>query len=319
MKLVILDGYTENPGDLSWQGIADYGDLTVYDRTPPEEIIARMAGAEAVFTNKTLITEKAMAATPSLRYIGLLSTGTNTVDLNAAKARGIPVTNIPAYSTDEVAQHTLALLLEICNQVGLHSGEVQAGRWAKSADFCYWDAPLLCLAGQTFGCIGFGAIGRRTAQLMRALGMEILATGSRETEEGRALASYVPLEELLAKADVVSLHCPLTPETKHLIDEKRIAQMKDGAILLNTARGPLIDEEALAAALASGKLYAAGLDVVSKEPMKPDNPLLGAKNCYITPHIAWAPFSARSRLMGIAEANLRGYAEGKLQNVVNGL
>ncbi len=317
MKIVVLDGYATNPGDLSWEGIAAAGELTVYDRTSPEELPKRIEGADILITNKTYLSAKTIQGCPKLRYIGLLSTGTNAADLAAARERGIPVCNIPAYSTDEVAQHTLALLLEITNQVGLHSAGVQAGEWARSPEFCYFRTPLMALAGKTFGCIGFGAIGQQTGRLAAAFKMRVLACGSRETEAGRAIAAYVTQDDLLRQADIISLHCPLNAETKGLIGPENLAKMKDGVILLNTARGPLVNEQALADALASGKVYAAGLDVVAREPMDENSPLLGAKNCFITPHNAWLPLDARRRLMDTAVANLQGFLNGQPQNVVN--
>ncbi len=319
MNIVILDGFTANPGDLSWENIEKHGSLQVYDRTTPEDTETRIESAELVLTNKTVLGKKEMDGAKKLRYIGVLATGTNVVDLPAAKERGIVVSNIPAYSTNEVAQHTLALLLEICNQVAHHSTEVHKGRWKNSADFCFSDTPLISLHGKTFGAIGFGAIGRRTAELCKAFGMHILATGSRETAEGKALAEYVSLEELLQRADVVSMHCPLTEGTKGIIDKQNLAKMKDGAILLNTARGPLLDEEAVRNALESGKLYAAGLDVATVEPMGENSPLLLAKNCFITPHIAWAPLDARRRLLSVAAENVAAFLSGQPQNVVSGL
>lgn len=319
MKIVILDGYTENPGDLSWEGIARLGELTVYDRTPkdPEEICRRIGGAEIVITNKTPLTAEILGRCPGIRYIGLLSTGYNIVDCAAARAHGIPVTNIPAYSTDAVAQLAMALLLEITNQVGRHSAAVRDGKWSSCADFCFWETPLTELSGKTMGIIGFGRIGQAMGRLAKAFGMNVLAAGSRPTEEGRAIADYVELEELLSRSDVVSLHCPLFPETERLINKHTIERMKDGAILLNTGRGQLICEPALAQALHSGKLRAAGLDVLSQEPPAADNPLLTAPNCFITPHIAWAAKESRARLMTIAEENLRLFLAGTLQNVVN--
>lgn len=319
MKIVILDGYTENPGDLSWEGIARLGELTVYDRTPkdPDEICRRIGDAEMVITNKTPLTAEILGRCPGIRYIGLLSTGYNIVDCAAARAQGIPVTNIPAYSTDAVAQLAMALLLEITNQVGRHSAAVREGKWSSCADFCFWETPLTELSGKTMGIIGFGRIGQAMGRLARAFGMHVLATGSRPTEEGSAIADYVELEELLSRSDVVSLHCPLFPETERLINKHTIERMKDGAILLNTGRGQLICEPALAQALHSGKLRAAGLDVLSQEPPAADNPLLTAPNCFITPHIAWAAKESRARLMTIAEENLRLFLAGTPQNVVN--
>ena len=320
MKIVVLDGFAENPGDLSWEGLEALGELTVYDRTDPTDeglILARIGDAEAVYTNKTPLCAAVIAAAPRLAFIGVLATGYNVVDTAAAAARGIPVCNVPAYGTGAVAQHTFALLLEICNQVGHHSTAVQAGRWAQSPDFCFWERPLMELAGKTMGIVDFGRIGQAVGRIARAFGMEVLATGSRPTPEGEAIARYVPLEELLARADVVSLHCPLFPGTARLIRRETIAQMKPGAILLNTGRGPLVDEQDLADALNAGRLYAAGLDVAVTEPLRADSPLLGAKNCFITPHIAWASRESRQRLMDIAVENLAAFTRGEVVNAVN--
>ena len=319
MEIVILDGYTENPGDLSWAGLEALGSLTVYDRTPkePEEIIRRIGQAEIVITNKTPLTAEIFDRCPRIRYIGLLSTGYNIVDGAAARAHGIPVTNIPSYGTDAVAQAAMALLLEITNQVGHHSIAVREGRWSSCADFCFWDHPLMELAGKTMGIIGFGRIGQATGRIARAFGMDVLATGSKPTEAGQAIGTYVGLDELLAKADVISLHCPLFPETEGIVNRNTIARMKDGVILLNTGRGQLIVDQDLADALHSGKVRAAGLDVLSQEPPTADNPLLSAPNCFLTPHIAWAAKESRQRLMDTAVDNLRQFLAGKPQNVVN--
>jgi len=317
MKIVILDGYTENPGDLSWGGFEALGALTVYDRTPTDQIVPRIADAEAVITNKTPISAGTLAACPSIRYIGVLATGYNVVDIAAAKWRGIPVTNIPAYGTDAVSQFAIALLLEICHHAGHHDEAVHQGRWAGNPDFCFWDYPLIELAGKTIGIIGLGRIGQSTARIAKALGMNVLAFDQFQTDAGRAHASYVTLDELLGASDVIALHCPLFPETENIICKKTIAKMKDGVIILNNSRGPLVNERDLADALNSGKVYAAGLDVVSTEPIKPDNPLLQAKNCFITPHISWAPRESRQRLMDIAAANLQAFTYGKPVNVVN--
>lgn len=314
MKIVILDGYTENPGDLSWDGFKVMGELAVYDRTPPDEVLSRIGDAQIVYTNKTPLTKELIDRMPNVRYIGCLSTGYNVVDGAAAKARGIPVTNIPTYGTTAVAQYVFALLLEICHHVGHHSGAVHAGRWSGAQDFCFWDYPLIELAGKTMGLIGYGRIGQATARIARAFGMDVIASDTQAQAR-----EIVPLEELLARSDVISLHCPLFPETEGMINRDTIARMKDGVILINTARGPLIVEEDLREALLSGKVYAAASDVVSTEPIRPDNPLLGLDNMIITPHIAWASKESRQRLMAIAVENLRAYLAGQPQNVVNGV
>ncbi|WP_333648579.1 D-2-hydroxyacid dehydrogenase [Lacrimispora sp.] len=318
MKIVILDGYTENPGDLSWSGMEQIGEVTVYDRTPQELIIQRIGDAEAVYTNKTPLTKSTLEACPSIKYIGVLATGYNVVDIEAAKERGIPVSNIPSYGTEAVAQFTIALLLELCHHIGDHSRSVMAGDWTRSEDFCYWNYPLTELAGKTMGIIGFGRIGQAVAKIAQALGMKILAY-SRTREEGLETETcrYAELDELLANSDVISLHCPLHPDTQGMINKETIAKMKDHVMILNSSRGPLIVEEDLKEALNSGKVGGAAVDVVSAEPMKADNPLLKARNCIITPHIAWAPKETRQRLMNIAVDNLRAYAEGCPQNVVN--
>jgi glycerate dehydrogenase len=320
MKIVILDGYTENPGDLSWDGIAAYGDLTVYDRTPVDdeaEIQKRIGDAEVVFTNKTPISAATLAAAKNLRFIGVLATGYNIVDVAAAKAKGIPVSNVPAYGNDAVAQFAIALLLEICHHVGHHDQAVHEGKWNTNPDWCFWDYPLIELCGKTMGIIGLGRIGRSTARMAGAMGMKVLAYDSFENDAGREVATYVTLDEVLAQSDVIALHCPLFPETQGIINKDTIAKMKDGVIILNNSRGPLVVEQDLADALNSGKVYAAGLDVVSTEPIKNDNPLLTAKNCLIKPHISWAPKESRQRLMDIAVGNLKAFADGKPVNVVN--
>ncbi|MCL2580521.1 MAG: D-2-hydroxyacid dehydrogenase [Oscillospiraceae bacterium] len=320
MKIVILDGYTENPGDLSWKGIEAFGELTVYDRTPlhdEAEILKRIGDAEVVYTNKTPLTKSVIEKSPAIKFIGVLATGYNVVDVDAAKGRGIPVCNVPAYGTDAVGQFAIALLLEICNRVGHHADAVSKGRWESCPDFCFWDFPLIELAGKTIGLIGFGRIGQVTGRIAKAMGMEVIAHDEVQTDSGKEIAKYVSLEELLAKSDVISLHCPLFPATQGIVSKDNIAQMKDGVIILNNSRGPLIVEQDLADALDSGKVFAAGLDVVSIEPIKGDNPLLKAKNCLITPHISWAPKESRQRLMDIAVGNLKGFVEGKPTNVVN--
>lgn len=320
MKIVILDGYTENPGDLSWEGFEALGELTVYDRTEPtceQDIIGRIGGAEIVIVNKTCITRAVLDACPNIRYIGVLATGYNVVDVAAAKERGIPVCNVPAYGNDAVGQFAIALLLEICHRIGHHDRAVRAGRWGESGDFCFWDHPLIELAGKAMGIIGFGRIGQVTGRIARALGMNVIAYDQAPNDSGRSLAEYVPLDELFAKSDVISLHCPLFPSTKGIINKGTIAKMKDGVIIINNARGPLIVEQDLADALQSGKVYAAGVDVVEVEPIRADNPLLHAKNCVITPHISWAPKESRQRLMDIAVNDLKAFLAGAPINVVN--
>ena len=320
MKIVVLDGFCLNPGDLSWQAFADIGDLTVYDRTPlddSEEIIRRIGDSEIVLTNKTPISRTTLDRCPAVRYTGVLATGYNVVDTAAARERGIPVCNVPAYGTQAVAQFAIALLLEICGRAGHHDQAVHSGRWSECPDYCFWDYPLMELAGKTMGIIGYGSIGQAVGRIAAALGMEVIASGPHPWSEGERPARYVPLEELLESSDVVSLHCPLLPETKGLINRDTIAKMKDGAILLNNSRGPLLVERDVADALNSGKLYAAGVDVADVEPLPADSPLLKAKNCVITPHISWAPLEARRRLMEIAAANLRAFLDGRPVNVVN--
>jgi len=318
MKIVILDGYTENPGDLSWEGFEQLGKLTVYDRTSltdAGEAIARIGEAEVVLTNKTPLTRDILSACPSVRYIGLLATGYNVVDIVAAKEKEITVCNIPTYGTSAVAQMVFALLLEICHHVGEHSQAVLNGDWTNCADFCFWNYPLIELMDKCIGIIGFGRIGQNTAQIAQAFGMKVLAYDEHVIEEAKGLGEYVSLDELLSQSDVISLHCPLFPSTAGIINKDNIAKMKDGAIIINTSRGPLIVEQDLADALNAGKVYAAAVDVVSTEPIKADNPLLKAKNCIITPHIAWAPKESRKRLMDIAVDNLKAFLDGKPVNI----
>jgi len=318
MKIVILDGYTENPGDLSWEGFEQLGELTVYDRTSltdAGEAIARIGEAEVVLTNKTPLTHDILSACPSVRYIGLLATGYNVVDIVAAKEKEITVCNIPTYGTSAVAQMVFALLLEICHHVGEHSQAVLNGDWTNCADFCFWNYPLIELMDKCIGIIGFGRIGQNTAQIAQAFGMKVLAYDEHVIEEAKGLGEYVSLDELLSQSDVISLHCPLFPSTAGIINKDNIAKMKDGAIIINTSRGPLIVEQDLADALNAGKVYAAAVDVVSTEPIKADNPLLKAKNCIITPHIAWAPKESRKRLMDIAVDNLKAFLDGKPVNI----
>ncbi|MDR1570331.1 MAG: D-2-hydroxyacid dehydrogenase [Oscillospiraceae bacterium] len=320
MNIVILDGYTENPGDLSWDALKAIGDVVVYDRTPltdQAEIVRRIGGAQIVLTNKTPLNREVLEACPALEYIGVLATGYNIVDTAAAKAQGIIVTNVPAYGTEAVAQFAIALLLEVCHHIGHHDRAVHSGRWTECPDFCFWDMPLIELSGKTIGIVGFGRIGRTTARIASALGMKVLATDEYPDDSGAAIADYVQLETLLERSDVISLHCPLTPATEGLIRKETIAKMKDGVILINNARGQLIREIDLCEALESGKVAAAGLDVVSTEPIRADNPLLRAKNCIITPHISWASKESRARLMEIAVENVRGFISGAARNVVN--
>lgn len=320
MKIVVLDGYTENPGDLSWDGLAALGELTVYDRTPPEdeaEIVRRIGDAALVFTNKTSVTRRVMDACPQMRFIGVLATGYNTVDIDCAREKGIPVSNVPAYGTASVSQFSIALLLEVCHHIGHHDRTVHEGKWERCVDFCYWDYPLIELEGKTMGIIGFGRIGQQEGKIARALGMEVIAYDLFPNDSGRAIARYVELDELYARADVITLHCNLTAENAGMIDRTSIARMKDGVILINNARGQLINERDLADALNSGKVAAAGLDVVSTEPIRGDNPLLQAKNCIITPHISWGARESRQRIMDCAVENARAFLAGAPQNVVN--
>lgn len=318
MKIVILDGYTENPGDLSWEGFEKLGDLTVYDRTPSDKIVERIGDAEVVYTNKTPITRETLDACPNIKFIGVLATGYNVVDVNVAKEKGIPVSNIPTYGTMAVAQFAIALLLELCHHIGEHSECVKRGDWTNNPDWCFWNYPLVELAGKTMGVIGFGRIGQATAKIAQALGMKILAYDSFKNPDFESeTCKYAELDELLANSDVISLHCPLFPETEGIINKDTIAKMKDGVMIINTSRGPLIVEEDLRDALNSGKVAGAAVDVVSTEPIKMDNPLLQAKNMIITPHIAWAPKESRQRLMDIAVENLKAYAAGAPINVVN--
>jgi glycerate dehydrogenase len=312
MKIVVLDGYTENPGDLSWGGLEKLGELKVYDRTPKDEVAKRISDAEAIYTNKTPVTRETMDACPKLKFIGVLATGYNIVDVAAAKEKGIIVSNIPTYGTAAVAQMAIALLLEICHHTAHHSDAVYAGRWEKNADWCFWDYPLIELAGKTMGIIGYGRIGQSTGAIAKALGMKVIAYDAFVKAE-----ESVDLETLLKTSDVITLHCPLFPETQGIINSANIAKMKDGVIILNNSRGPLVVEQDLCDALNSGKVYAAGLDVVSSEPIHGDNPLLKAKNCIITPHISWAPKESRERLMNIAVENLEKFIAGTPVNVVN--
>lgn len=320
MKIVVLDGYTLNPGDLSWASLEKLGEVTVYDRTSllnTEETISRIGNAEIVFTNKTPLPAEVFEKCPEMKYVGVLATGYNVVDIEAAKKRGVVVTNIPTYGTEAVGQFAIALLLEICHHIGHHDKAVHEGQWEKNPDWCFWDYPLIELAGKTMGIIGFGRIGQATGKIAKALGMTVIANDEYPTESGKDIAEYVTREEVFKRADVISVHCPLLPSTEGLICKENINKMKDGVIILNNSRGPLVVEQELADALDSGKVYAAGLDVVSTEPIRGDNPLLKAKNCFITPHISWAPKESRERLMNIAVDNLKAFLQGEAVNIVN--
>ena len=319
MKIIILDGYTLNPGDLDWTELGHIGQYLVYDRTSHTdigEIIERIGNSDIVFTNKTPITKEVLDKCPTLKYIGVLATGYNIVDIKAANDKGIVVTNIPTYGTEAVGQSAIALLLEICNRVGHHDRAVKEGRWTNNIDWTFWDYPLIELSGKTMGIIGFGRIGQATGRIAVALGMNVIANDQYESENGKEIGEYVSLDELFAKSDVISLHCPLQDDTQGIINKSNISKMKNGVIIINNSRGPLIVDSDLVDALNTGKVYAAGLDVVSKEPITADNPLLKAKNCIITPHIAWAARETRNRLLGIAINNLKSYITGNPVNIV---
>lgn len=319
MKLVILDGYAENPGDLSWDWLGGLVDsFEVYDYTPPELTLQRSRGADILVSNKTVLSAEIINALPDLKCILVLATGFNVVDGQAARARGIPLCNIPAYSTDGVAQLVFALLLELTTHVGLHNDSVKAGDWTRSTHFCYWKTPLRELHGKTFGIFGFGRIGKAVAQIANAMGMRTLAVSPHTRfYDGFGSVTFTDLDTMLKESDVVSLHCPLTPETTGLVNEAFLKKMKPTAFLINTSRGPVIDEAALASALRSGRIAGAGVDVLSAEPPKADNPLLSCENCVITPHIAWASFEARTRLMNIFRGNVEAFLRGAPTNVVN--
>ena len=318
MKIVELDGYAANPGDLSWDGFKELGELTVYDRTAPEDVLERAKGAQVILTNKVVITAELMDQLPDLRYIGVLATGYNVVDIPAARKRGIVVTNIPAYSTMSVAQMVMAHLLNITNQVALHSAAVKQGEWQRNKDFSFSLTPLIELDGKTLGIVGLGNTGTATARIAQSLGMRVLAYSSKSHEalQQMGIEKAESYEQLFREADVLSLHCPLTEETRHLVNAERLSWMKPTAILINTGRGPLIDEAALADALNEGRIMAAGVDVLQEEPPRKGSPLIGARNCYITPHIAWATQAARTRLLNIALENIKAFLKGKPQNVV---
>ncbi|HEX7010261.1 MAG TPA: D-2-hydroxyacid dehydrogenase [Phycisphaeraceae bacterium] len=328
-RIVVLDGYTLTPaqpgykpppGELDWEPLTSLGELIVHDRTPTEEVVAHAQGAPIVLTNKTVIDAKAIQSLPELRYIGVLATGTNIVDLDAARQRGIPVTNVPGYSTASVAQHVFALLLELATHTAAHAQAVREGQWSRCPDFSFTVAPIVELAGKTLGIVGLGAIGKQVARIGHAMGMKIAAahqSSMRQVDLPGIAIDWMPVDDLFAHADVITLHCPLTDQTRGLVNAQRLGRMKPTAYLINTGRGPLVDESALAEALAQGRLAGAGLDVLSTEPPPPDNPLLGAPRCVITPHIAWASYEARQRLMRIAADNIRAFLDGRAVNVVN--
>lgn len=317
MKIVILDGHAVNPGDLSWDFLKAYGEVTVYDFTAQEQVIDRIRDAEIILINKIIVDTAVLDACPKLKLVCVLATGYNVVDCQACKDRGVVVTNVPAYSTVSVTQFTFALLLELCNRVGLHDQLVHQGRWETSPGFCFWETPQMELAGKTMGIIGFGSIGRSVGVVARALGMRVLAYNRSRCAEGEAIGQYVDLDTLLSQSDVVSLHCPLTPETAEIINKDTLAKMKDGAILLNTARGGVVNEADVRSALESGKLRGFAADVVSREPILPDNPLLHAPNCILTPHMAWAPLEARKRILASVTQSIEGFLSGNFVNRVN--
>ena len=320
MKIVVLDGYTENPGDISWAPLEALGAVTVYDRTAYEEsplIAERIGDADVIVINKTPISKVTMDKCSNLKAIAVLATGYNVVDYEYARTKNIPVMNVPVYGTDNVSQFAIGLLLEACSHIGDHDRSVHAGEWASNPDWCYWHHPMIEVSGKTAGIIGLGRIGVNTAKVLRALNVHVLASDAHESDAGRAVAEYVSLDELLAQSDFIFLHCPLFPATQGIINAANIAKMKDGVILINNSRGPLVVEADLAAALNSGKVACAALDVVSTEPIKADNVLLTAKNCIITPHISWATKEARERIMQTTADNVRSFIEGKPENVVN--
>lgn len=318
MKIVVLDGYTVNPGDNPWDALAQLGELTLYDRTPPEHLLSRAHDADVLLVNKVPLTAQTLANLPALRFISVLATGYNVVDVAAARRRGVPVSNVPEYGTDSVAQHVFALLLELCHQAGAHHAAVMAGEWMRAQDFCFWKTSPIELAGLTMGIVGFGRIGRRVGAIAHAFGMSVMATSA----SSAAPPGYEPfaskdLETVFSAADVVSLHCPLTDANARFVNCQLLRRMKPSAFFINTARGQLVDEQALADALNSNRLAGAGVDVVSAEPMRPDNPLLQARNCVITPHMAWASLAARRRLMAVTVANVHAFLAGRPINVVN--
>lgn len=317
MKIVITDGFAVNPGDLSWDCLSQFGQVTVYDDTPNHLAAQRIADADIALINKTKIDEALLEQCPNLKLICVAATGYNVVDCAAAAKRNIPVCNVPGYGTNAVAQFTFSLLLELCNRVGLHDDLVHKGEWGRRTGFCFWDTPQMELAGKTLGIIGFGSIGQAVGRIARAFGMEVLAYNRSRSPEGEKIGRYVDLEELLTQSDIVSLHCPYTPQTHAIINERTVAMMKDGAILLNTARGAVIDETAVAIALKAGKLRGAAVDVVSQEPISDSNPLLTAPNCIITPHMAWAPLESRQRIIDSIKKSIQGFLDGIYINTVN--
>lgn len=319
MKISVIDGHTENPGDLSWEQIGELGELTVYDHATLDEneIIRRAKDAEIIVANDSGITRRVIESCPELRFISVLATGYDAIDCACARERGIPVSNVPSYGTASVAQYAISLLLEVCGHVAYHSDQVKNGRWTAGSDWFYTERPAIELEGKTMGIIGFGRIGQRVGRIASAMGMNVLAYNRSRSESGAGIANYVNLDELLSRSDVISLHCPLTPETEEIINASSIAKMKDGVIIINNSRGRLIAERDLADALESGKVYAAAVDVVSQEPIRPDNPLFTAKNCFITPHMSWSPREARARIMDTTAENIKAFLRGEPQNVVN--
>ena len=319
MKLVVSDGYTINPGDLSWDPLKEFGELVVFDRSPgdEEEMIRRIGDADILVANKAKVSRRVIDACPNLKFITIQAAGYDVIDYEYAREKGIPLSNVPDYGSAAVAQYAIALLLEICGRVGHHAEAVRQGRWAESGEWCFWDYPMIELAGKTMGIIGFGRIGQHVGKMARALGMDVIAFNRSRKPEGALIADYVELDELLRRSDVISLHCPLFPETREIINKNTIAKMKDGVIILNNSRGALVAEQDLADALNSGKVCAAGLDVVSAEPIREDNPLLHAKNCIITPHISWASIESRYRIIESTAGNIRAWLAGNPRNVVN--
>ena len=319
MKIVILDEYPENHDDLSWDCLKPYGELTIYRETPYDNdiVISRIGDAEIVVTNKVPINKEIIDACPNMKYIAVIATGYNVIDVEYAKQKGIPVSNVPAYGTEAVGQFAIALLLEICNRIGHHSDEVHKGRWSDSGEWCFWDYPIMDLYGKTIGILGFGRIGQVTGRIAKAFGMRVLANDLYENESGRAIAEYVDRETIFKESDVIALHCPLFDDTRGIINKDTIAKMKDGVIIINNGRGPLVVDQDLADALESGKVYAAGLDVMSEEPIRKDNPLLKAPNCFITPHISWASIESRRRILYTTRDNIAAFLEGKPINTVN--